>query len=207
MVKFSNFFNFYFLTISFAFFTLSSCSQSTDTGSKISADTVFKNGRIYTVDNNHSWAEAVAINGNHISFVGTDNDVTDLIGKNTKVIDLHGRMMMPAMQDSHIHPILGGIEALSCDLNAQITLEDYKRVITDYANANPDLEWLLGGGWSMAVFGAGGAPSKKILDELVPDRPVYLTSRDGHSGWANSMALEIAGITKDTPDPVDGIID
>jgi len=116
-------------------------------------------------------------------------------------------MMMPAMQDSHIHPILGGIEALSCDLNAQITLEDYKRVITDYANANPDLEWLLGGGWSMAVFGAGGAPSKKILDELVPDRPVYLTSRDGHSGWANSMALEIAGITKDTPDPVDGIID
>ncbi|MEZ5758477.1 MAG: amidohydrolase [Emcibacteraceae bacterium] len=207
MIKVTNFINFHFFTICCAILALSACGQSSDIGSKISADTVYKNGRIYMVDNNHSWAEAVAITGNHISFVGTDNDVANLIGENTKVIDLHGRMMMPAMQDSHIHPILGGIEALSCDLNAQVTLEDYKKVIADYAIANPDLEWLLGGGWSMAVFGAGGAPSKKILDDLVPDRPVYLTSRDGHSGWANSLALEIAGITKDTPDPEDGIID
>ncbi|MCP5381506.1 MAG: amidohydrolase [Kordiimonadaceae bacterium] len=207
MIKVTNFINFYFLTIICALFTLNSCSQSSSNGPQESADTVYLNGRIYTVDKTHSWAEAVAIKGDSISFVGTDDGVKEFIGDNTKVIDLQGRMMMPAMQDSHIHPILGGIEALSCDLNAQVTLEDYKNVIANYAKENPDLDWLLGGGWSMAVFGAGGAPSKKILDELVPDRPVYLTSRDGHSGWANSLALEIAGITKDTPDPVDGIID
>ena len=86
-------------------------------------------------------------------------------------------------------------------------LAAYRSAISEYAAANPDVEWITGGGWSMPVFGPGGSPSKTIIDELVPDRPVYLTSADGHSGWANSRALEIAGITKDTPDPPDGVID
>lgn len=172
-----------------------------------SADIVYTNGRIYTVDSNRSWAQSVAIKGDRITYVGSAEKVADHIGNETKVVDLHGRMMLPALQDSHIHPIMGGVEALSCDLNDLAGLDEYREAIAEYASANPDVDWILGGGWSMAVFGAGGAPSKSILDELVPDRPVYLASRDGHSGWANSKALEIAGITKETPDPVDGIID
>ena len=116
-------------------------------------------------------------------------------------------MVMPGMQDVHIHPISGGILSASCDLNGLSNIAQYRTAITNYANANPDVEWILGGGWAMSVFGVGGKPSRKIIDELVSDRPVFLSSTDGHSGWANSLALEIAGITKDTPDPIDGIID
>jgi predicted amidohydrolase YtcJ len=172
-----------------------------------SADIVYTNGRIYTVDDDRRWAQSVAITDGRITFVGSTVEATDYIGDETETFDLHGRMMLPALQDSHIHPIMGGVEALSCDLNDLAGLDEYREAIAEYASANPDLEWILGGGWSMAVFGAGGAPNKAILDELVPDRPVYLASRDGHSGWANSKALEIAGITKETPDPTDGIID
>ncbi len=187
---------------------LAGCDPSNSpSAGRESADAVYINGRIYTVDDDRSWAESVAITGGRISYVGATDQIADHIDDETTVVDLHGRMMLPALQDSHIHPILGGVEALSCDLNDLAGLDGYREAIIEYANANPDMGWILGGGWSMAVFGAGGAPNKTILDELVPDRPVYLTSRDGHSGWANSRALEIAGITKDTPDPVDGIID
>lgn len=184
--------------------TLAGCNSPT---SLESADTVYTNGRIYTVDADRNWAEAVAIKGDRITFVGTSQQAQDHIGTETKIIDLNGRMMLPAFQDSHIHPILGGMDALACDLSSTEDLEEYKSIIAECAAKFPDREWLLGGGWSMAVFGAGGAPSKSILDELVQDRPIYLTSRDGHSGWANSIALEIAGITKETQDPPDGIID
>ena len=171
------------------------------------ADTVFINGRIYTVDANRSWAEAVAIEDGKIIYVGTTAGADAHIGGESKVVDLGGRMLMPAFQDSHVHPISGGVEASACDLNELPGLPAYRSRIAEYAAANPDVEWILGGGWLMSVFGPGGSPSKTILDELVADRPVFLTSADGHSGWANSRALEIAGITRDTPNPVDGIID
>lgn len=170
-------------------------------------DMVFTNGRIYTVDAERDWVEAVAIDDGRIAFVGTAADVEQHIGSNTRVIDLDGRMMLPGMQDSHVHPIGAGIEASACNLNELPGLAAYRSTIAAYAASNPDVEWILGGGWSMSVFGPGGAPDRSILDELVADRPVFLTSADGHTGWANSAALEIAGITRDTPDPVDGRID
>jgi predicted amidohydrolase YtcJ len=171
------------------------------------ADAVYRNGRIYTVDATRSWAEAVAVSGGRIVYVGTNDGAQAHIGSNTQVVDLKGRMMMPGMQDAHVHPIGGGVEASACDLNGSTGIAAYRTAIAEYAAANPDMPWILGGGWSMADFGPGGAPNKSILDELVPDRPVFLSSRDGHTGWANSVALNIAGITKDTPDPVDGRID
>lgn len=186
---------------------ISSCGEAEAPGEASGSDTVFTNGRIYTVDTNRSWAEAVAISAGRIDYVGTDAGAREFIGANTTVVDLQGRMMLPAFQDSHIHPISAGIEASACDLNAASDLAGYRSVIGSYAAANPAVPWITGGGWSMSVFGPGGAPSKSIIDELVSDRPVFLTSADGHSGWANSKALEIAGITKDTPDPPDGIID
>ncbi len=184
-----------------------SCSQSESPDTATGADSVYRNGRIYTVDARRSWAEAVAITDGRIRYVGSDAGADAHIGTNTTVVDLGGRMMLPAFQDIHIHPISGGIEASACDLNGLAGLPEYRSIIGEYAAANPDAPWILGGGWSMAVFGPGGAPSRTILDELVPDRPVYLSSADGHTGWANSMALNFAGITRDTPDPVDGRID
>ncbi len=184
-----------------------SCSRSESPDTATGADSVYRNGRIYTVDARRSWAEAVAITDGRIRYVGSDAGAAVHIGTNTTVVDLGGRMMLPAFQDIHIHPISGGIEASACDLNGLAGLPEYRSIIGEYAAANPEVPWILGGGWSMAVFGPGGAPSRTILDELVPDRPVYLSSADGHTGWANSIALDIAGITRDTPDPVDGRID
>jgi len=187
---------------------IASCSQKNNESKKSSyADLVFQNGSIYTVDENRSWAKAIAIKNGIITFVGNNTDAEDFIGPDTTTVNLEQRMVLPGMHDVHIHPISGGVLSASCDLNGLSTIAQYRSAISNYANANPDVEWILGGGWAMSVFGAGGKPSRKIIDELIPDRPVYLRSTDGHSGWANSVALEMAGLTKDTPDPIDGIID
>ena len=188
-------------------FLFAACERPAPDDSAEAADVVLQNGRIYTVDAERSWAEAIAVTGDRISYVGSDAGAAAFIGESTMVVDLDGRMLMPGFQDSHIHPIWAGIEASACDLNELYDLEAYRRTILDYATSNPDVPWILGGGWAMSVFGPGGAPSKAILDELVPDRPVYLSSQDGHTGWANSAALAIAGIDRDTPDPPDGRID
>ncbi len=184
------------------------CEQAgTEAATGRAADIVFRNGSIYTVDINRSWAEAVAIEDGRIIYVGSDAGTEPLVGPTTQIIDLEGRMMLPGFQDVHIHPIMGGIEALACDLNGLATLEEYLAAIESCAEKSPDRAWITGGGWSMAVFGPGANASAGLLDEVVPDRPVFLTSADGHSAWANSKALQIAGITAETPDPPDGVID
>jgi len=171
------------------------------------ADLVLRNGAVYTVDAARSWAQAVAVKDGKIVFVGTDADLGDRIGAATQVVDLKGRMLMPGMQDAHIHPISGGIEASACDLNGKRSAEEYLAAIKAYADAHPEEPWILGGGWLMSAFGPGAMPAKELLDAVVSDRPVYLTSTDGHTTWVNSKALEVAGITRETPDPADGRID
>ena len=171
------------------------------------ADAVYRSGKVWTVNPAQPTAEAVAVRDGKIIFVGSDEEARSFIGPDTAVRDLGGRLMLPGFQDAHLHPISGGVEASLCDLNGLGSVALYRDRIAGYATANPDVPWITGGGWSMLAFGPGALASKKIIDELVADRPVFLTSQDGHSGWANSKALEIAGITKDTPDPPDGIID
>lgn len=192
----------------FIVFTLAACSERpAEVPEARTADLVLRNGRIYTVDATRSWAEAIGISNGRIVYVGTDADAEAVIGPSTQVVDLDGRMLLPGFQDIHIHPISGGIEASTCDLNGLGTVDAYLEEIANCAQRHKDAEWITGGGWSMAAFGPGANASRKLLDEIVPDRPVILTSADGHSAWVNSKALEIAGITADTPDPVDGIID
>ena len=184
------------------------CTQrsSEDTESHY-ADTIFRNGAVYTMDDNRSWATTVAVRGDKIVYVGFEGGVDALRGPDTRVIDLGGKMLMPSFQDAHIHPISAGREALTVDLNALSSIEEYVSAVRTYADAHPEKEWILGGGWSMDVFGPGARASKKLLDAAVADRPVYLTSSDGHTGWANSKALKMAGIDTDTRDPVSGIVD
>jgi len=171
-----------------------------------SADLIFVGGEVYTVDAARSWARAVAVRDGAITAVGTDDEICDLAGDATEVIDLTGKMLVPGFQDAHVHPVGGGLDMLQCDLNETDSLEAYQRIIADYSASHPEEAWILGGGWSQDAF-ARGCPPKEALDAVVSDRPVYLPNRDGHSAWVNSKALEIAGITADTPDPADGRIE
>jgi predicted amidohydrolase YtcJ len=171
------------------------------------ADAVFINGAVYTVDAARSWATAVAIRGDEIIHVGSDESASRFSGPNTKVVDLKGRMMLPAFQDAHIHAVEGGMERLAVSLHELDSVNEYVAAIKAYADEHPDEAWITGAGWSIAAFGPGGRASRKLIDDVVPDRPVYLETADGHTAWVNTKALEIAGIGKNTPDPEAGIID
>jgi predicted amidohydrolase YtcJ len=177
------------------------------TGSQTAADSVYHSGKIYTVDAKRPWAEAVAIRNGKIVFVGSDDGARAFIGPKTSVHNLKGRLMLPGFQDAHIHPIYGALEVLACNLEGEASVAAYRQKIATCIANQPDKEWIIGGGWLMPAFGPGAKASKTILDELDAERPIYMRSADGHSGWANSRALEIAGITRDTPDPEDGFID
>lgn len=170
-----------------------------------SADLIFVGGTVFTADAVRSTASAVAVSGDRIVAVGHD-DVRELIGPKTEVVDLKGRMLVPGFQDAHVHPVWGGLDMLRCDLSDLLTRPDYLARVGEYAAAHLELEWVLGGGWSMSGF-PGGTPLAADLDVVVPDRPVFLPNRDGHGAWVNSRALELAGVTKDTPDPADGRIE
>jgi predicted amidohydrolase YtcJ len=171
-----------------------------------SADLVFVNGVVYTVDAVRRRARSVAVRGGRITGVGLDDDARDWIGPHTEVVDLHGRMLMPGFQDAHVHPVSGGLDLVLCDLHDLHAADAYVEAVVAYAAAHPDRAWVLGGGWSLDTF-SGGTPSKDLLDAAVPDRPVFLPNRDGHGAWVNSLALSLAGITRDTPDPADGRIE
>ena len=125
---------------------------------------------------------------------------------NDEVVDLDGALLAPGFTDAHVHPIQGGLERLRCDLSELDTREDYLAAIAGYAESHPGEEWILGGGWAMPAF-PGGIPLASDLDAVVPDRPVFLPNRDHHGAWVNTRALELAGITRETPDPPDGRIE
>jgi len=167
------------------------------------ADLLFTNGPVLTPEGRT--ATAVAVTGDRITAVG-HAEVHDLAGPGTQVVDLAGRLLLPGFQDAHVHPVPAGLELTQCDLTGTRTAQDTLATVRAYAEAHPEREWIIGGGWSMEAF-EGGTPTKELLDSVVPDRPVYLPNRDHHGAWVNSRALELAGITRDTPDPADGRIE
>ncbi|MCW7991701.1 amidohydrolase, partial [Streptomyces platensis subsp. clarensis] len=169
------------------------------------ADLVFTGGPVFTGDPARTRATSLAVVGERIIAVGHD-EVRALIGPKTEVVDLAGKLLIPGFQDAHIHAVSGGMEMAECDLTGTTGVDDYLRIIGEFAAAHPDRPWITGGGWSMESF-EGGLPSRRLLDGIVPDRPVLLVNRDHHGAWANSRALELAGITADTPDPADGRIE
>ena len=171
------------------------------------ADLVFHNGDIYTVDAARSWASAVAISGERIVYVGDDRGVQEHIDDQTRVIDLDGRMMLPGFVDSHLHPLSGGMSITRLQLDNIYDREEVFSRIRTYVEANPDLPWIIGRGWLEAPFLPEGVPNRHMLDRIEPDRPVYIRNASGHQSWVNSKALEIAGITAETPDPPNGRID
>ncbi|WP_369148189.1 amidohydrolase [Streptomyces sp. R44] len=169
------------------------------------ADLVFTRGPVFTADPARTRATSLAVVGERIAAVGHD-EVRDLIGPGTEVVDLTGKLLLPGFQDAHIHAVSGGKELAECDLTGTVGVADYLERIREYADTHPDHPWITGGGWSMESF-EGGLPTRQLLDSVVPDRPVLLSNRDHHGAWANSRALELAGLTADTPDPADGRIE
>ncbi|GAA1960437.1 amidohydrolase [Kitasatospora viridis] len=169
------------------------------------ADLVFTNGPVHTGDPARTRASSLAVTGERITAVGHD-EVLELIGPRTEVVDLAGRLLLPGFQDAHVHAVFGGLELADCDLTGTTGVDEYLYLVRQFAEANPEREWITGGGWSMESF-AGGLPTRQLLDSVVPDRPVYLPNRDHHGAWVNSRALELAGLTRDTPDPADGRIE
>ena len=166
------------------------------------ADLVFAGGTVF--DGSRTAVADVAVRGGRILAVG--GDLTDLTGPATEVVDLRGRLLLPGFQDAHVHAVMGGVELGQCNLAGTVDLGEYRRRIRDYADSNADATWIVGGGWSMETF-AGGVPDRRLLDEVVGDRPVYLVNRDHHAAWVNSLALELAGVTAASADPADGRID
>jgi hypothetical protein len=169
-------------------------------------DTVVVNARIYTVNSRQPWAEALAIRREKVVAVGSAKDIEAYRGATTKVIDAGGRLVLPGFTDSHIHFLEGSMNAQQIVIEDTQTLAGVLQQVKAYAAAHPEKPWILGRGWSYPMFGAAALPDKKYLDEIIPDRPVYLECFDGHTWWANSKALQLAGITRDKPDPVSGIM-
>ncbi|MCI0352655.1 MAG: amidohydrolase [Acidobacteriales bacterium] len=173
------------------------------------ADIVIVNARVYTLSSKQPWAEAVAIRGNRIAFVGRDRVARKFTGKNTKVVDAQKRLVLPGITDSHIHFMDGSLSLGRVNLDETRNVEDIQRVLQEYVAAHPATNdhnaWVLGRGWSYPSF-PEALPHKKYIDPIIPDRPAFIEGFDGHTYWANSKALELAGITRDTPDPPNGHI-
>jgi predicted amidohydrolase YtcJ len=172
------------------------------------ADLLLTELDVYCNDPDRSWGREIAIKDGQILAIGAnDGDLAEFRGgPSTEVLSMPGRLAVPGFQDSHIHSPFAGRNRLRVWLNDVLGRQEYLRVISEYAAANPDEAWIVGGGWAMEAF-PGGVPRKEDLDAIVPDRPVFLFNKDVHGAWVNSVALERAGITKDTPDPSDGRIE
>ncbi len=170
------------------------------------ADLVLRGGAVYTMQPEAQWSEAVAVRDGRIVFVGPDALVERWIGPGTRVERIPGRMVLPGLHDSHVHPLTGGLELGECDLNGLEARAEILSAIGRCAVDLPNGAWLRGAGWALPAF-PGANPSRRLLDSLVPDRPAYLAAMDEHSAWVNSRALAAAGITRETPDPPGGRIE
>ena len=185
---------------------LAACDAANEASRPVSADAVYTNARIYKVDAVNSWASAMAVGNGKIIAVGSDEDIAAHIGEDTRVNDMAGRMMMPGIHDTHIHPYDGGIgKTVQCSFLTAV-LDEALKALQDCLADIPEGQWLRGGQWNDGLFiGTTKAP-KHILDEIAPNHPVFLMDWSVHNAWLNSSALELLGIDDETPDPSGGVI-
>ena len=180
---------------------------------QLQADLFLTGGRIYTADPAGShWAEAVAVRNGRILATGRDADLRELCGAQTEVVDLHGRLLLPGFTESHIHFIELALRASQVDVTHATSAGEVVEAVRQRAEANRSSDadqsaWILGGGWNPSIWTDGLAPHRTLLDEVAPDIPVVLDSKDLHGVWANTAALRRAGIGKETPDVAGGVIE
>jgi len=191
----------------FGLFVLAGFNLICQQNSSSTANLVLKNGFIYTVDGQRTVAEAIAVKDGKFIYVGSNSEVNKYIGKETKIIDLDKRMVLPGFFDSHCHPAYGAahqlFDVMFTGLNS---IAEYQKAIKDFAAKHPDAKFIKGRGWKNTLFGKTG-PDKKLIDEIIRDIPVALDDEGGHASWVNSKTMELAGITKETKDPRSGVIE
>ena len=170
------------------------------------ADLVLAGGRIRSPAHPSGFVQALAIRDGLIEAVGTDEEIRQVAGPRTRVVELGGRLVLPAFGDAHVHAVAGGLESLRCDLVGLRTRADTVAAVAAYCAGLGPEAWVLGGGWTMSAF-PGGLPVAADLDPVTGGRPAFLPNRDHHSAWVNTAALERAGIGERTPDPPDGRIE
>ncbi len=178
------------------FFLLESCTS----GEK-NADKIYFNAKIWTGDTTHPWAEAIAVRGNEIIFIG--NEYASVVGNETSLVDLHGNMMLPGFIDNHTHFLSGGYNLSGVNLRTARTPAAFIRILKTFCEDHPDDRWILGGDWDHEAWG-GELPSRKWIDSVTGDHPVFLSRYDGHMALANTKALGLAGINRQTAVPEGG---
>jgi len=172
----------------------------------LAPDLVILNAAVHTMDDARPAAGAVAILGNRIAALGSTAEIRALGGPRTRVIDAAGKLVLPGFNDSHTHFLMGGFSLASIDLRDAASPEEMARRVKEYARNVPKGRWILGGDWDHEKWPGAPLPTRQMIDAVTPDHPVLLRRLDGHMALANSVALKLAGITKETKDPPGGLI-
>ncbi len=172
------------------------------------ADTLLTNGKIYTVNPQQPWTEAVAIKDGKYSYVGDSVGAATYVGEGTQIVDLQGKMAMPGINDAHVHPVMGAVRSLyHCQFPIQSNPDEVAHALRGCVEKNPDSQWIIGGQWGSAFFEQYEIESPRAwLDAITGDIAVVLNDDSYHNTWFNSKALELAGISHSTLDPEGGSI-
>jgi len=191
------------LLLAFALWPLGSLGAKAPTPA---ADLIITNAKVWTVDKSHPTAQAVAILGERIVAVGSNADVGVWHGAKTQTLDAHGKLLLPGFNDAHVHFISGGSQLDYVQLNDAPSTQEFSRRIGDKARSLRPGEWVLGGDWDETKWSPAALPTRETIDSVTSATPVFVSRYDGHMGLANSAALKLAGITRETPDPPGGTI-
>lgn len=175
-------------------------------GQTFMADLVVINAKVRTMDKEKPEAEAIAVWSNKIIAVGKNDEIKRLIGQNTKVVDAGGKLVLPGFNDSHLHFMEGGASLTSVDLRDAKSPEEFVQRIKEYASKLPKGRWILNGNWDHEKWTPSILPTKEMIDAVTPDNPVFISRLDGHMALANSLALKLAGVDKNTKDVEGGEI-
>jgi len=187
-------------------FALLTLPQFVGAQSKSAADLVIRNAKVWTVDKDHPTAQAVAVRGDRIVAVGSNEDVEAWRGARTRTVDASGKLLLPGFNDSHVHFVDGGLSLDSVQLNDASSAAEFARRIGEQAGKTLKGEWVTSGDWDETKWTPAAMPTKELIDPLTPDTPVFVSRYDGHMALANSVTLRLAGITAQTPDPPGGVI-
>ncbi len=172
----------------------------------VMADLIIINANVHTMDARRPVAEAIAVYGNRIAAIGSTEKIRKLAGTRTRVIDAGGRLILPGFNDSHVHFLSGGFQLSSVDLRDARSPQEFAERIRNFAQKTPRGRWITGGDWDHERWPNAPLPTKELIDALTPATPVFVNRLDGHMALANTLALKLAGVTRETKDPPGGLI-
>ena len=175
-------------------------------GQGFGADLVIVNANVHTMNPAQKEARSIAVVGNKIVAIGSDSETKSLIGPKTRVIDAKGKLLIPGFNDAHVHFLETGSQLSSVDLRHASSPEEFVRIIKEFAAKLPKGRWILGGKWDHENWTPNNLPTAAMIDAVTPDNPVFIDRLDGHMALANSLAIKLAGVTKDTKDVEGGLI-